>query len=361
MNSPSKPSEVNTHKLFGRNKDIENISKKMLSGSRLVVYGPRKYGKTSLSHAVLDHLRQDGMAGIYVDLFPVTSIEDIVLRIYRSVVLAFDKPGSDEDASGLISSFKHVRIGPKTGAYPLVSLGGVPAGVHMESIFGALDDYCARHAIKACLVLDEIQEITHLKETDKIEQCVYAGLQSAKHISWLLLGSRQTILKDMLEDQQHSLSLQMIPLPMIDKTEITKYLLHAFQNEEVSVSREEMEQIVEFCDSCPYYIQKLITMFRPKGKGIIDTAKEFLITSEALSYEDIFTHLTTHQKQLLKAIAAERPSSIFSQAFFVEHRLGSQGGVQNSLSKLKKLDIIGQRDGQWRITDPIFEKWLVLQ
>jgi hypothetical protein len=41
------------------------------------------------------------------------------------------------------------------------------------------------------------------------------------------------------------------------------------------------------------------------------------------------------------------------------HRLGSQGGAQSSLVKLKKLDLVEQDEAGWRITDPIFCKWLV--
>ncbi len=34
-------------------------------------------------------------------------------------------------------------------------------------------------------------------------------------------------------------------------------------------------------------------------------------------------------------------------------------GGQTSLAKLLKLDVVEQRDGRWRVVDPIFEKWLV--
>jgi len=52
------------------------------------------------------------------------------------------------------------------------------------------------------------------------------------------------------------------------------------------------------------------------------------------------------------------PAEIHSQAFLKAGRLGSQGGVQASLAKLKKLDLVEQRGGVWRVVDPVFEKWL---
>jgi hypothetical protein len=44
----------------------------------------------------------------------------------------------------------------------------------------------------------------------------------------------------------------------------------------------------------------------------------------------------------------------------VEYHLGSQGGVQNSLVKLKKLDLVEQHKDGWKVVDPIFEKWLTI-
>ena len=40
-----------------------------------------------------------------------------------------------------------------------ISLGDVPAETHIETVIGALDEYCAKQRIKVCLVLDEFQEI----------------------------------------------------------------------------------------------------------------------------------------------------------------------------------------------------------
>ena len=57
-----------------------------------------------------------------------------------------------------------------------------------------------------------------------------------------------------------------------------------------------------------------------------------------------------------------RPSIIFATVFLTSHRLGSQrGGVQSSLAKLQKLDLVEQDELGWRVTDPIFCKWLAQQ
>jgi hypothetical protein len=93
----------------------------------------------------------------------------------------------------------------------------------------------------------------------------------------------------------------------------------------------------------------------------VAAAQKFLVEMESADCENIFVGLTNHQKRLLQAIARSRPSSIFASAFLNSHRLGSQGGVQSSLVKLKKLDLVEQGEAGWRVTDPVFCKWLACE
>lgn len=87
-------------------------------------------------------------------------------------------------------------------------------------------------------------------------------------------------------------------------------------------------------------------------------AGEQLLEMESADFENIFVTLTTHQKQFLKAVAAARPKNLHAASFLAEHRLGSQGGIQSSLKKLIALDLLENTDQGWRVTDPIFARWL---
>lgn len=56
-----------------REKEIEEIKLDLLSGQNLIIYSPRRYGKTSLILKILEELRQRKLICIYVDLFKVFS------------------------------------------------------------------------------------------------------------------------------------------------------------------------------------------------------------------------------------------------------------------------------------------------
>jgi len=100
--------------------------------------------------------------------------------------------------------------------------------------------------------------------------------------------------------------------------------------------------------------------FDMKAKDTLTKSEALLVAMEAPDYENIYINLTMHQKRLLRAVAKAKPMNMFSNSFLVEYHLGSQGGVQSSLAKLKKLDLVEQRKEGWRVVDPILEKWLIM-
>ena len=352
-----------------RTAEIELLSGNMLSGIHTVVYGPRRYGKSTLARIVLAGL-EEKMVGIYVDLFSVTSPEDVAKKLYRGIVHALVRNATDKISMAfqIISFFNNVRLSiscdPVTNDPEFaISLGGLSAEIHIETMIGTLDEYCAKQHVKVCIVLDEFQEICTLKDSKKIEALLRGGMQSAEHVSFMMLGSRRMILREMFGDHKRPFykSAYIIPLPKIPEEEMRSFLVSIFKRGDVLLSPEEAQQIVDFCDSYPYYIQKLsMIYFDMKRKGnTLAESESFLVSMEAPVYENIFAYLTAHQKRLLQAIAKARPLNIFSYSFLVENHLGSQGGVQSSLVKLKKFDLVEQQSEGWKVVDPIFAKWLI--
>lgn len=349
--------------------EIDRLMQNMLSGIHTVVYAPRRYGKSSLARVVMTRL-EDKMVGVYVDLFSITSIEDVADKLYRCIVEALGHNAVDKSSvmSRIASFFKNLRLSmsfdPITQNPEIsISLGDVSADIHIETVIGALDEYCAKQKIKVCLILDEFQEICTLKDSKKIEALLRSGMQAAKHVSFMMLGSRRTILRDMFEDRKRPFykSAYIMPLPKIPEKEMVSFLVRIFKKGGVTLPLEEAQQIVNFCDSYPYYIQKLsMLFFDMKAKDTLTKSEALLVAMEAPDYENIYINLTMHQKRLLRAVAKAKPMNMFSNSFLVEYHLGSQGGVQNSLAKLKKLDLVEQRKEGWRVVDPIFEKWLIM-
>lgn len=358
-------------KFCNRRLEIEKLKKNMLAGIHTVVYAPRRYGKSSLARVVAKEL-EGAMTGIFIDLFSVTSSTDAVRKIYRGIISALGAKAADRSsfAQKVSAIFKKIRLSlefdPATSTPEFnLSLGDQPAEIHLEQVIANLDEYCRAQAIKVCLVLDEFQEICNLKDAKMVEGLLREGMQSARCVSFLMMGSRRTLLRDMFEDKKRPFykSAYVVRLSPIPRGEFTAFLEERFAGANMSISPEEADGIVDFTGGYPFYTQKLAMLYYElkQSEEPLSAACQQLVEMESADFENIFVALTTHQKQLLKAIATAEPKNIFATSFLAGHGLGSQGGIQSSLKKLQALDLIESTDQGWRVTDPLFVRWLQMQ
>ena len=370
MNNPFNLAIAHGDAFCNRTAEKQLLCQNMRSGIHTVVYASRRSGKSSLAAVVGEQLTD--MVYIYIDLFSVTSPEDVAEKIYRGIVNTLGRAATDKAslAQRILKSFTRLRLNvefdPTT---PLpefsVSLGEAPVEIHLEYIISSLDGYCSTQGIKVCLVLDEFQEICELKESKKVEALIRGGMQSAKNVSFLMMGSRRTILRDMFEDRKRPFykSAYVLQLPRIPAEEFAAFIVSRYSAGGKALSHEVAKDMVEFVEAYPYYVQKLAMLHFDMGGSAdsIPAAKRLLVEMETVDFEGLFLGLTNHQKRLLRAVAKQKPANIYSLAFMTSYRLGSQGGVQTSLAKLKKLDLVEMRNEVWRVVDPVFEKWLTTQ
>lgn len=357
-----------------RKTEIAELCQRMTSGIHSMLYAPRRYGKTSLAHVVLDRLESaEEMVPIYVDLFKIDTMPDVARALYREIVNSLGRRAADKSTIGnrLAAFFKLIKLTLRLSATPEkvapefeISLGNDPAELHLERIISSLDAYCDDQGVKVCLCLDEFQEICNLPESRKIEALLREGMQTARHISFLFMGSRRTILLDMFENKKRPFyhSARKTPLPRIPAKEFEQFLIDRFLSAGLHLEEHEAAEIVSFTEGYPGYVQKLAMIYfetKLKGGSLFD-AQRLLIEMESGEFEGIFLGLSNNQKRLLKAIAEIRPTAIFSQQFMQDAGMGSQGGIQTSLNSLQQLDLV-ERDEHdaWRVVDPIFARWLM--
>jgi len=77
-------------------------------------------------------------------------------------------------------------------------------------------------------------------------------------------------------------------------------------------------------------------------------------------YEAQLQGLAPRQIALLRGLAVEPTTAVFSLPYMQRHELGSTGAVQGGLKRLTALDLVEQdlQTGAWRVTDPMFAMWL---
>jgi len=55
------------------------------NGQKVVLYSPRRYGKSSLVYQVQKQLSTEGFLNAYTDLFPITSERELIAKLASAV------------------------------------------------------------------------------------------------------------------------------------------------------------------------------------------------------------------------------------------------------------------------------------
>jgi len=337
------------------------------SHANTVIFSPRRYGKTSLVKQVQHRLAAKGFVTIYIDLFGLSSTDNITSRITKGMYHALhEQHPLWKKALALIKSHRPVIRPDASGGFTVTAERSSP------TVFGAdlLDQTLTElgHFIEAGkkvnIVLDEFQEITEIRDAN-IEGIMRSHIQHHK-ASYFFVGSRRRVLLEMFNQKrrpffQSALNFRLETLPA---DELSTFLRQRCASGRKTCHVKQADRMVELVNAHPYYAQKLaFYCYERAGKTLTDKDLKHgfadLVQGEEPVFEAIIQGLAPRQIALLRAIAKEPFKSIMSMEYIKRHDLRSIGGVQAAAKKLAELDLIEKDgNGRWQSVDQIFARWL---
>jgi len=351
-----------------RSKELYELLSYAKSKANVVLYSPRRYGKTSLVKRVQSNIYAEGFIPIYVDLFGVTSIDCVADRTAKGVYAATKKNQPlFKKAIKLFKTFRPVLKPTETGDSFSIYVEPVHRQLSgmdlLDSTLEELGDFIANVKKGVHIVFDEFQEITELNNM-QIEGIMRSRIQD-QDASYFFIGSRRRLLLDIFTRRnrpffQSSIIYNLDRLPHDD---LVLFIMDCFENERKRCPEEVAKQISRRVSQHPYYAQKMSfyvfestkTVAKP---GYVTSAYEKVLEEERYFFEAILQGFTVKQISLLKAIANDPSLRVFSTEFLSKYRL-SHGMVQKALKKLSKFDLIEKNNqNRWQIVDPVFEDWL---
>lgn len=331
-------------KFCNRHQERKELLQYAKNGHNVVIYSPRRYGKSSLVNILQKDLSKDKFLTAYIDLFPIASAKAATQRI----------------VSGLLKGFgKGVQFSAQleSDADPLVLL---------EDCLEGVGKWIKKVKKRAFVVFDEFQEITQLPEAKAIEGVIRSKIQSHHDIAYFFVGSRRSVLKDIFTAKNRPFykSAFLYSLGKISEKEFVDFLMVHFKNSGKTCSKEICQKIYDLVQGYPYYVQKLSSLVwdgsdKKPSISILDKAYRILLQSEIPDFEAHWSGLTNVQKQLLQILAKQPTSSLFSKNHLKQHGL-SIGGVQKALKALLEKDLIEKTKEKYILTDPMMAEWLKL-
>ncbi len=348
-----------------RKQEIKELKKDILNGINLLIYAPRRFGKTSLVMHTLNQLKEEkGLKFVFVDLMGISSKEEFINEYFNAVAQSLEEP-----IDKVINFFKKVLKFKPTIKAVVDEYGQTKFYLEFtpEKTIETLEEVLdlpfiyAKKGRKICVVFDEFQEI----ETLDIENKLRAKIQHHSNLlSYLFMGSKKSILKKMFHDKSRAFykSVKHFQIKEISEKEWIKFIKDRFKKTGKEIDTEFIKNIISITKGFPYYTQQFayelweITEKKVKEEDFIK-ALNLIMQRE----EDLFAvewdNLTANQKKTLKLIIEKDGKHLYDEKLLAKYEL-KVGSLRKTLQILMEKDIIDKIDDRYYIQDPLFEYWL---
>jgi AAA+ ATPase superfamily predicted ATPase len=343
------------------------------SGQNIMIYSPRRYGKTSLMSIVLSKVEKKGLIPLYIDLFPIMSNEDFVRISLKSISLTLSRT-SKHLLKKVKTFFK--QISPSL--FLTVSEDGTPSiGINfgkaealpaLEDIFNGFYDYIKEKKKKGIVVFDEFQQVGELEDT-RIEKTLRGIIQNHREISYVFMGSKKHLIYDMFNNPERPFykSSAHFPLKKIDPGQFSDFIRNKFIQSNMSINKITAEYIVNTAAAHPHYTQLLAHMIweyaSTPGKieiKHVDKAVDRILEREEAAFTNLWDNLTLNQKKLLLSVSLKKDSDkIFSAEYIKQFNLSSTSTVQRGIKSLLNKGIIDKNGEKVEINDVFLKLWLI--
>jgi hypothetical protein len=355
-----------------RNRELKELQSYAEAKANVVLFSPRRYGKTSLVKRIQKALANKGAVTVFADFFGVASVEDVASRLAKAVfVITHKKDPLWKSALRAMKSFRPVLKPDPSGGVSLSvepSTAGKGGLELLEETMDSLREFINTTKSLVHVALDEFQEIVTLREALQIEGIMRTQIQQHQ-ASYFFIGSRRRILLGIFNERQRPFFQSAInyPLRLLPSDELVEFIAEQFKKSQRKCAKAQARRLAFLTGDHPYYSQKLAFFVYELSKTVteeaVDQGMERLILSERPVFEATIQGLSPHQRLFLQALAKEPTPKLLASGYIQKYGLGSVGGVQHSSRQLEELDLIekDEETGVWRLVDPILAIWLRMQ
>ncbi|MDL2228054.1 ATP-binding protein [Bacteroidales bacterium OttesenSCG-928-K03] len=364
MNPFSYGKIVRGDSFYDRKEELKRIVAILTGGNNMVLYAPRRFGKTSLVFRVIEKMEKEGYICIYFDFMPVFSVESFV-RLY-SKALAEKQSNLQKFVKLFSSSIKNIRptLSFDRDGLPEFSIDFVGEKVDETTISELLDLTEKIAGNKRIIVFfDEFQEVEKISKIN-FEALLRSKIQQQEKTNYLFFGSKTHLLKQMFNDKKKPFynSATQMSIKGLPEKDTVAYLQKQFSSSNITINEEEAWHIISISSNIPHYIQMLaaeiwqymINNLCVVTKEIIDTSVDIIVNMKSDYYMELFNRQSNSKKELLQALT-QNGKNVFSADYIRKNNLPSASSLQRAVVELVNDGVIERVNDEYFITDPFFK------
>jgi uncharacterized protein len=356
-----------------REEELSEVEADMRNGQDLVVFAPRRLGKSSLVlKAAATTRRKKGLVA-YLNVMTAPTKERFAERLAAAIYAEIAAPKARLKDKAL-AMFQGLRIAPSVLVDPMdgrlsFSFGFGHSDADIDGTIEMLLELPAKIAAerdqRVVLILDEFQEIVDLDpDFPKLLRSVFQAQPDVCHV---YLGSKRHVMHDLFSDANEPFwrSAKQMEIGLIPADEFARFIHRRFAATNKEVDQATCDQLLEITRGHPYATQELAyslweqTPFDGKADDpLLDRALELVLRSEHAHFSLVWEELPAGQRILLEALSRE-PGRPLSGPYRARHQLAGPSSTQRALRALRDRELIEREpDGGYRVMEPFLTQWL---
>jgi hypothetical protein len=354
-----------------RDAEVDELATDALNGQDVVIFAPRRYGKTSLVHRTAQRLTRKRALVAEVNLWVTPTKEKLAARLAREIA---DILGISGKAKEIARVFGSLRIKPTVTVEDDGSFGFSFAAGHatedvdatLERLFRMLGETAASRNRSVVLILDEFQEIVEIDPgLTKLMRSVF---QEQPEVAHIYLGSKRHLMERIFNDQNEPFwrSAKRVELGLIRPQDFKPFVYAGFRKLDREIEDEVVDRVLEITGGHPYATQQLCYFLwaetaarKTADEKRFEVALGKLLVSEHTHFSDLWDRATGNQRILLTALA-EEPGRPLTKEYQARHALRGSSTTQKAIDALVQQELVAKQEGFARISEPFFAEWIRL-
>ncbi len=357
-----------------REAEIEELSADMRNGQDVVLFAPRRFGKSSLMWRVAQQLVGEEVLVAQVDLMRTPTKEKLAEHLAKAI--------HEEIASRLLRTRERVRVFAGLRVKPTVTVDpddgslsfSFDARANRQDIDATLEGLLAlpgrlgaERGRSVALVFDEFQEVVDIDPM--LPKLMRSIFQEQPEVAHVYLGSRRHMMQRIFNDEHEPFwrSAKQVELGAIPAPLFASYATARFAATGKLLEAAVCERILELTGGHPYGTQEAFYFLweqTPAGGAATEEclrrAIDAVLRSEYSHFSLLWSRAAGAQRRVLQALAVEQPGRPLSSDYRQRHSLPSTATVQTALDALTSAEVISRvARGEYAIAEPFLAEWIV--
>ncbi|MGE5280895.1 MAG: AAA family ATPase [Chloroflexota bacterium] len=355
-----------------REREVAELTSDIRNGQDVVVFAPRRCGKSSLIWRVERVLAVERVLVAQVDLMTTPTKESLAAALAKSIFEQIASP-LERAREKALAPFRSLQLQPTISVNPndgsfSFSFGVAQRQADIDTTLKRLLELPAElggaRSRRTALVMDEFQEIVEIDPG--MPKLLRSAFQTQTEVAHVYLGSKHHIMKQIFNDANEPFwrSAKSVELGMIPVAPFADFIHERFRATEKSVETQVVDELLALTGGHPYATQELCYFLweqvdgtGPASSTHLDQALAAVLHSEHAHFSLLWDNASAVQRTLLLALSREtgRP---FTADYRERHELPATTNVQKALRALVKREIVAGEGGVYRIVEPFLAEWL---